>query len=72
MCYVCLQDFEFDFPSNPKLEDKKRRLTKIKSLLKIAAQMEINESIIDDRYKSLCKDKVEELKDEQYKLSRQF
>jgi len=67
MCYLCLQDFQFELPvKNPTL--KKKRLLKIKSLLKIATLgLEIN--------MPLCKkaeEEVEKLKEEQYKLSREF
>jgi hypothetical protein len=72
MCYLCLQDFEFELPVEPELEQKKKRLLKVKSLLKLASQMAMVESLIDESERTLCKDKVEELKTEQYELSREF
>jgi len=72
MCYLCLQDFEFELPVKPELEQKKKRLLKIKSLLALASQMAIVESIFDEDERTLCEDKVEALKEEQYRLSREF
>lgn len=72
MCYLCLQDFEFELPINPDLEQKKKRLLKIKSLLTLASQMATVESLFDVEDRTLCEDKVEDLKEEQYKLSRDF
>ena len=65
MCYLCLQDFEFELPVNPNLDQKKKRLLKIKNLLSLANWMQAFES-------EVCDDKLEELKEEQYKLSREF
>lgn len=61
MCYLCLESFEFELPiEEPILEQKKKRLLKIKSLLSLAVEL------------TLCEDAVEELKAEQYILSREF
>lgn len=59
MCYLCLNDFEF-YVEEPQ-KDKKKRILKIKSLLQLVAM----QSNID-----FCQDKIEELKTEQYELSR--
>ncbi len=64
MCYLCLQDFDFQLPVKPELEQKKKRLLQVKKLLKLAAFMEA----FDD----VCDSKVEALKEEQYTLSREF
>lgn len=72
MCYLCLQDFEFEMPVKPSLEEKKKRLLKVKSLLTLASQMAAVESIFDEDERTLCEDKVEELKEEQYRISREF
>ena len=66
MCYLCLQDFDFELPVKPNLEQKKKRIRKIKSLLNFATQI----AIIEPLY--CCKSKVEELEEEQYRLSREF
>lgn len=70
MCYLCLQDFDFVLPEN--LEQKKKRLLKVKSLLKLASQMAMVENLMDVSERTLCEDKVEELKEEQFKLGREF
>jgi len=72
MCYLCLQDFEFELPINPDLEQKKKRLLKVKSLLALASQMQMVEETMDVSERTLCEDKVEDLKEEQYRLSREF
>lgn len=72
MCYLCLQDFEFELPINPNLEQKKKRLLKVKSLLTLASQMAAVEINFDESERTLCEDKVEDLKEEQYRLSRDF
>lgn len=72
MCYLCLQDFEFELPINPNLEQKKKRLLKVKSLLTLASQMTAVEINFDESERTLCEDKVEDLKEEQYRLSRDF
>lgn len=59
-------------PVKPNLEEKKRRLLKIKSLLNLASQMVVVESVFDEDEKTLCEDKVEELKEEQYRISREI
>jgi hypothetical protein len=61
MCLLCLQDFEFELPVEPKPEQKKKRMLKIKSMLQLASQLSMT-----------CESKVEELKAEQYELSREF
>ncbi len=61
MCFLCLQDFEFELPLEPKPEQKKKRILKIKQMLNLASQMSM-----------VCESKVEELKEEQYELSREF
>lgn len=68
MCFLCLQDFEFQLPVEPKLEQKKKRLLRVKSLLQLASSM----TMLVDLTGSPCQDKVEALKEEQYKLSREF
>lgn len=65
MCYLCLQDFDFELPTQPELEQKKKRLLKIKSLLELSVLLSSNEE-------EVCVDKVGALKEEQYKLSREF
>jgi pyruvate formate-lyase activating enzyme-like uncharacterized protein len=65
MCYLCLQDFDFELPIQPELEQKKKRLVKIKSLLTMSEFLAINAE-------EVCDNKVEALKEEQYKLSREF
>lgn len=65
MCYLCLQDFDFELPVQPELEQKKKRLLKIKSLIELSALLVSNEE-------EMCVDKLAELKEEQYKLSREF
>lgn len=60
MCFLCLHDFNFELPVEPKLEQKKKRLGNIKLLLAIAV------------YNEVCEGKVEQLKEEQYALSREF
>lgn len=72
MCYLCLQDFEFELPVKPNLDQKKKRLLKVKNLLQLASYMSAVESILPEEEKTLCEDKVEELKEEQYRLSREF
>jgi len=72
MCYLCLQDFEFELPVNPDLEKKKKRMKKVKSLLTLASQMAMVESLMDENERTLCEEKVEELKEEQYRLSQEF
>ena len=72
MCYLCLQDFEFELPINPDLEQKKKRLLKVKSLLTLASQMAAVETLLDEHDRTLCEDKVDDLKEEQYRLSRDF
>ena len=72
MCYLCLQDFEFELPINPNLEQKKKRLLKVKSLLTLASQMAAVEIAFDESDRTLCEDKVDSLKEEQYILSRDF
>lgn len=59
MCYLCLKDFEFELPVKPNLDQKKKRLLRIKNLL----ALEIS---------TMCDEKAEELKQEQYELSREF
>lgn len=59
-------------PVKPSLEEKKKRLLKVKSLLTLASQMAAVESIFDEDERTLCEDKVEELKEEQYRISREF
>ncbi len=61
MCFLCLQDFEFQLPPEPKPEQKKKRMLKIKSMLVLASQLNM-----------VCEEKVEALKEEQYELSREF
>lgn len=61
MCFLCLQDFEFELPQDPKPEQKKKRILKIKQMLFLASQMT-----------AVCEEKVEALKEEQYELSREF
>jgi hypothetical protein len=68
MCFLCLQDFEFELPVEPKLEQKKKRLLGVKSLLQLASSM----SMLADLTGTPCEQKVEALKEEQYKLSREF
>lgn len=65
MCYLCLKDFELELPLNPDLEQKKERLLKIKTLLNLAAWMQAFEA-------DVCNNKLEEFKEEQYRLSREF
>lgn len=65
MCYLCLEDFEFELPANPNLDQKKERLVTIKYLLNLASWASAFEL-------PTCEGKVEELKAEQYKLSRDF
>ena len=72
MCYLCLQDFDFQLPVKPELEQKKKRLLKVKSLLKLASLMLSVESSMDESERTLCDSKVESLKEEQYQLSREF
>ena len=72
MCYLCLQDFTFDLPVKPNLDQKKKRLLKVKSLLNLAANMSIIESLLVGNERTLCEEKVDELKEEQYKLGREF
>lgn len=72
MCYLCLQDFSFELPVKPNLEQKKKRLGKIKSLLTLGSQMAMVESQMPESERTLCEEKVEELKEEQYRLSREF
>lgn len=72
MCYLCLQDFEFELPVKPNLEQKKKRLLKVKSLLSLASQMQMVEDNMDVSERTLCEDKVEQLREEQYILSREF
>lgn len=65
MCVLCLQDFEFYFdPPAETLEQKKKRLLHVKSLLNIASQLTVDDDV--------CDSKVEALKEEQYRLSREF
>jgi hypothetical protein len=71
MCYLCLEDFEFELPVEPTLEHKKKRLLKIKSLIWLASQMAMVESLLDVGQRTLCEDKVQALKEEQYRLSRE-
>jgi hypothetical protein len=61
MCLLCLQDFEFELPTEPKPEQKKKRILKIKSLLQLGSELSM-----------VCETKVEALKEEQYELSREF
>lgn len=61
MCLLCLQDFEFELPLEPKPERKKKRILKIKQLLQLGSQLSM-----------VCETKVEALKEEQYELSREF
>jgi len=70
MCYLCLQDFDFELPVKP--EQKKKRILKLKSLLNLAALMASVESNMDEDERTLCEDKVKALKEEQYSLSREF
>ena len=72
MCYLCLQDFNFEMPIEKGLEKKKKRLLKLKSLLNLAAMMSITESNMDESDRTLCVEKVVELKEEQYQLSQEF
>lgn len=72
MCYLCLQDFEFELPVKPSLDQKKKRLLKVKSLLTLASQMQMVEDALDDSDRTLCEDKVDQLREEQYILSREF
>lgn len=72
MCYLCLQDFDFELPMKPSLEQKKKRLLKVKSLLTLASQMTMVEENMNDEERTLCKTKVDELKEEQYRLGREF
>ena len=72
MCYLCLQDFEFEMSVEKGLEKKKKRLLKLKSLLSLAAMMSSVESNMDESERTLCIDKVASLKEEQYKLSQEF
>lgn len=72
MCYLCLQDFKFDLPAKPNLEQKKKRLLKVKSLLSLATNMKSVEDNMNFFDRTLCKDKVEKLVAEQYSLSREF
>ena len=67
-----MQDFTFDLPVKPNLDQKKKRLLKVKSLLNLAANMSIIESLLDENERTLCEEKVDELKEEQYKLGREF
>ena len=57
MCSLCLQDFTFNLPKNPNLDQKKNRLLKIKYFLS-------NERI--------CEEKASSLKEEQYLLAKDF
>ena len=61
MCILCLQDFEFELPLEPKPEQKKKRILKVKQLLQMASQLSM-----------VCEEKVDALKEEQYELSREF
>ena len=61
MCFLCLQDFEFELPVEPKPEQKKKRILKIKQMLQMASGLSM-----------VCEEKVEALKEEQYELSREF
>lgn len=61
MCFLCLQDFEFALPPEPKPEQKKKRILKIKQMLLLSSQMSM-----------VCEEKVDALKEEQYELSREF
>lgn len=72
MCYLCLQDFEFELPVKPNLDQKKKRLKKIKSMLNLAVWMGAVEDNMNADERTLCESKVEELKEEQYRLSREF
>jgi hypothetical protein len=72
MCYLCLQDFEFELPVKPNLDQKKKRLLKVKNLLKLASLMNMVEDNMDFSERTLCASKVEELQEEQYRLSREF
>ena len=68
MCYLCLESFEFEWNVKPNIGQKKKRLKKIKSLLQETLTISIdsfNEII-------LCETKIKELKEEQYRLSREF
>lgn len=60
MCFLCLHDFNFELPVKPNLDQKKKRLSNIKLLLAIAV------------YNDVCEGKVDQLKEEQYLLSREF
>lgn len=71
MCYLCLQDFSFELPVKPNLDQKKKRLLKVKSLLELASNMKM-ENLMDISNHILCEDKIEVLINEQYKLSREF
>lgn len=72
MCYLCLQDFEFEMPVKPSLEQKKKRLLKVKSLLTLAEDMKLVEANINISDRDLCEDKYKSLVEEQYRLSREF
>lgn len=72
MCYLCMQDFKFDLPAKPNLEQKKKRLLKVKSLLLLATNMKLVEDNMNVSDRTLCEDKVNALTEEQYSLSREF
>jgi len=61
MCFLCLESFEFELPVvKPDLAQKKKRISHIKLMLALAS------------YNEVCEGKIEELKEEQYLLSREF
>lgn len=67
MCFLCLRDFDFELPTpttkpaKPNLERKKKRIVFVKSLLALA---------VDNS--DVCEEKLKQLKEEQYALSREF
>lgn len=66
MCLLCLSDFQFVMPeSTPAVEKKRGRAKRIKTLLKGA------DMFLQIGY-PVCESKIAELKEEQYKLSREF
>lgn len=63
MCYLCLQDNPFAIPKDHSTVDKKARAALIKELLK---ELEAYKPCIDGEKE------IAELKEEQYRLSREI